>query len=134
MKSWFTNIPVVITTTFIKSAARKTNIKINQQFHWLSKFIFHLPILIMEARRNFSVYIESIAVRLVIYSTANKDSAVHPVTFSVLSRLIAVMRESYRPPIQDVSIRSGNIFQAPAFRRTFVDAMSRVLRYAGLSE
>ena len=123
MKSWLTNIPVVIITTFINSAARKTNIRHQQLFHWFSGFIFHLPILIIEAHRNFSVYLETITVKYGINSTANIYSAVHPGTLSILSEHISLMSASYSPSSKLVSHRSGNIFQAPAFRRTFVDAM-----------
>ena len=88
----------------------------------------------MEAHRNFSVYIETITVKYGINSTANIYSATHPGTLSVHSGHISVMSDSYRTSSKLVSQRSGNIFEAPAFRRTYIDAMSRVRRYAGLAE
>ena len=134
MKSLRILFTVVGITTFINSAASKINIKIHQLLHWFSRFIFNLPILIIEAHRNFSVYIETITVKYGINSTANIYSATHPGTLSVHSEHISVMSDSYRPSSKLVSQRSGNIFEAPAFRRTYIDAMSRVLRYAGLAE
>ncbi len=44
------------------------------------------------------------------------------------------INDSYRTPIKYISIGNECFWEAPAFRRNYVDAMSRVLHYAGLSE
>ena len=131
MKSWLVFFKVVFITTFINSAARKTNIKNYQLFHRFSRYILHLPFLLMEAHRNFSMYIETIVVSPDIYSTANKYYSVYPETLLVLPRHNSIQRNSSRTSSKHISRGSGNIWKAPAFRRNFIDAMSRVLRYAG---
>ena len=123
MKGWFNVFPFVIITTFINSAASKINIKINQQFHRFSLFIFHLLFILIKAHRNFFLYIENSAASTDIYSTVNIYSSVYPNTLSVLTKHSSKQRNSSRTSSKHIASTKGNIWKAPAFRRNFMDAM-----------